>query len=109
MTVLPPLDDCPTYITKTSANLDLIRTLQKDVTFLTMSQTFSSENIKALAQPIAMKMVDLKRPFQRPLSSMCNFTPSLWIGIASFVIAMLLHLHMVYINHRVDRCFVHLI
>ena len=45
--VLPPLDDLPTYNTKTSANRDLIHTLQNDVTFLTMSKTSSSDDIKA--------------------------------------------------------------
>ena len=72
--VLPPLDVLPTYNTETSANLDLIQTLQNDVTFLTMSQMSSSENIKAPAQPIAMKMVDLKRPLRGQLSSVSNFT-----------------------------------
>ena len=101
--VLPPLDKLPTYNTKTSANLNLITTLQKDVAFLKMSQPSSSEDIKVLAKPIAMKMVDLKRPFRRQLSSMSNFTTSIWMGIASFVISMLLHLLVGYIYHRVHH------
>ena len=37
-----------------------------------MSQTSFCEDFKALAQPIAMKMVDLKRPPRRHLFSMSN-------------------------------------
>ena len=43
----------------------------------------------------------MKRPLQRQLSSMSNFTTSLWMGIASFLISMLLHLLVGYIYHRV--------
>ena len=99
LSVLPPLEDLPTYNTKTSANLDLIHTLQNDVTFLQLSQTSSSDDIKAIAQPIAMKMVDLKRPLQKQLSSMSNFTTSLWMGVTSFVISCLLHLLVGYLYH----------
>ena len=98
--VLPPLDELSTYNAKTSANLDLICTLQNDVIFLTISQTSSSENIKALAQPIAMKMFDLKRPLPRQLSFMSNYTTSIWMGI---VISMLLHLLVGYFYNRVHH------
>ena len=100
LSVLPPLDELLIYNTKTSANLDLIRTLQHDVTFLKRPPPKIN---KALAQPISMKMVYLKRLLRRQLSCMSNFTTSIWMKIVSFVISMLLHLLVGYIYRRANH------
>ena len=45
-------------------------------------------------------MTSLKNPFKRELSHVTSFTSTIVIGIASFIISMLLHLLFMYLFHR---------
>ena len=97
---LPPLAHLPLYNTKSSANLDLLRTMKHEIKFLPSTAAQSSDSLRTLAQPIALKMVELKHPLQERLSNTPTLKMTFLIGLSSFIISMLLHLLFMYLFHR---------
>ena len=59
--------------------------------------------LQKFAEPNVMHMTALKNPFRRELSHVTPFTSTILIGIASFIISMLLHLLFMYIFHRCNN------
>ena len=87
LSILPPLDQLPTYNTKTSANLDLLHSLKNDIAFLSMPTLLSAADLHKVAGPIALKMIDLKSPLQQQISAASNFKTSLYVGLVSFTVS----------------------
>ena len=100
LSTLPPLDKLPSYNTKSSANLDLLRTMKQEIKYLPSTSAQSPEALRALAEPIAMQMVELKQPIQARLAQTSTLKMTILLGLGSFIISMLLHLLFMYLFHR---------
>ena len=100
LSILPPLDQLPTYNTKTSANMDLLHTLKSDQAFLSMPTLSTASDLHKVAEPIALKMINLKPPIQQQISAASNFKTSLYMGLVSFTVSMLLHLLVGFLYHK---------
>ena len=80
LSILPPIEQLPTYNTKTSANLDLLHSLKNDIAILSMPTLSSAADLHKVAAPIALKLIDLKPTLQQQISAASNFkSPSTWV------------------------------
>ena len=103
LSVLPSIEELPSFSTKSSANLAFLRSLKKELKYIPQTSLQDREALQKLAEPIVMQMTSLKNPFKRELSHVTSFTSTIVIGIASFIISMLLHLLFMYIFHRCNN------
>ena len=60
----------------------------------------SQEAFRTLAEPIAMKMVQLRNPFEHSFAQYSTLKTILVIGLGSFLLSILLHLLFLYLFHR---------
>ena len=100
LSTLPPLEKLPSYNTKSSANLDLLRTMKQEIKYLPTTSAQTPEALRALAEPIAMQMVELKQPIQARLAQTSTMKMIIVLRLGSFIISMLLHLLFIYLFHR---------
>ena len=100
LSVLPSLNELPSYNTKSLANVDLRRSLKHELKNISLTVLKTPDALRTLAQPIALKMTDLKKPLEREFSHVPTFKTNLLMGLAKFFISMLLHLLFMYIFHR---------
>ena len=56
--------------------------------------------LHALAEPIAMQMVELKQPIQARLAQTSTLKMTFLLGLGSFILSLLLHLLPMYLFHR---------
>ena len=103
LSTLPPLSDLPSYNTKSAANLDLLRTMKLEIRYLPTTSAQSPEALRTNAEPIAIKMIELKQPFQDRLAKTSTRKMTVLIGLGSFIISMLLHLLFMYLFHRYHK------
>ena len=102
LSVLPSIEELPSFSTKSSANLAFLRSLKKELKYIPQTSLQDREVLQKLAEPIVMQMTALKNPFRREFSHVTLFTSTIIIGIASFIISML-HLLFMYIFHRCNN------
>ena len=103
LSVLPSINELPSYNTKSLANLDLLRSLKHEMKYISPTALQTPDALRTLAQPIALKMTDLKNPLKREFSHIPTFKTALIMGLTSFLISMLLHLLFMYLFHRYNN------
>ena len=100
LSILLPLYQLPTYNTKTSTKLELLHSLKNDIAFVSMPTLSSVADLRNVAEPIALKMIDLKPPIQQQISAAPNSKTSLYMGLVSFTVSMLLHPLVEFLYHK---------
>ena len=99
LSTLPSVAELPFYNTKTSAAIDLLKSIKHDIKYIN-NPSRANDSLFALAQPIAAKMVQMKSPFLREINKASTFTTTLLIGVCSFLISMILHALLTLLLHR---------
>ena len=100
LSVLPSIDELPSYSTKSQANLALLKSIKHEIKYLTPSSHQTDDTLQILAKPIALKMTEIKAPYKRHFGAFTTITTSLIIGISSFFISMLLHILITFLFVR---------
>ena len=74
--------------------------MKQEIKYLPTTSAQSPEALRALAEPIAMQMVELEQPIQARLAQTSTLKMTIILGLGSFIISMLLHLLFMYLFHR---------
>ena len=85
---------------QSSANLDLLRNMKQEITYLATTSAQTPEALHALAEPIAMQIVELKHPIQARIAQTSTLKITIFLGFGSFILSMLFHLLFMYQFHR---------
>ena len=84
----------PKFSVSLKSELDLLRTMKHEIRYLPTTSAQSLEALRTIAETIALKMIELKQPFQERLAQTSTLKMTFCIGLGSFIISMLLHLFL---------------
>ena len=103
---VPPLDDLPLYTSKAEAGVTLLKAVQKKL--ISSPRVRQVNQLVEIARPFAQDMKLLKPSLTREFNQYVPFKVSFTLTVTVFVVSTVLHLVVMYVNHRFnleDRIF----
>ena len=98
LTEVPEIDQLPYFNNKDQASLTLIRQVQEKL--IKMPSMRKTENLAQIAKPIAIQMTNLKPVLSNTFEGYMPFKYALFMGVASFLVSLALHLLCMYLYRR---------